>query len=73
MLTAVRLHLQNQNNVSSDGIFRVLPSYVIWAYFIILERDMMTKVLYGKKKRDNVAHILYDIWDHEDGPETTKG
>ena len=35
--------------------------------------DMMTKVLYGQKKRDNVARILYDIWDHEDGPETTKG
>ena len=35
--------------------------------------DMMTKVLYGKKKRDNVARILYDIWDHEDGPETAKG
>ena len=29
--------------------------------------DMMTKVLYGQKKRDNVSHILYDIWDHEDG------
>ena len=29
--------------------------------------DMMTKVLYGKKKRDNVARILYDIWDQEDG------
>ena len=35
--------------------------------------DMMTKVLYGKKKQDNVACILYDIWDHEDGPETAKG
>ena len=35
--------------------------------------DMMTKVLYEQKKRDNVAHILYNIWDHEDGPETTKG
>ena len=34
--------------------------------------DMMTKVLFGQKKRDNVARILYDIWDHEDGPETTK-
>ena len=45
MLTAVCLHLQNQNNVSSDGIFRVLPSYVIWAYFIILERDMMNTIL----------------------------
>ena len=35
--------------------------------------DMTTKVLYGQKKRDNVACILYDIWDHEDGPETAKG
>ena len=35
--------------------------------------DMMTKVLYGQKKRDNVARILYDIWDHKDGPETAKG
>ena len=35
--------------------------------------DMMKKVLYGKKKRDNVARILYNIWDHEDGPETAKG
>ena len=35
--------------------------------------DMMTKVLYGKKKRENVARILYNIWDHEDGPETKKG
>ena len=34
--------------------------------------DMMTKALYGKKKRDNVSHILYDIWDHEDGPEPAK-
>ena len=35
--------------------------------------DMMRKVLYGKNKQDNVARILYDIWDHEDGPETAKG
>ena len=35
--------------------------------------DMMTKVLYGQSERDNVARILYDIWDHEDGPETAKG
>ena len=35
--------------------------------------DMMTKVLYGKKKRDNVARILYGIWEHKDGPETAKG
>ena len=34
--------------------------------------DIMTKVLYVQKKRDNVAHILYDIWDHEDGPEPAK-
>ena len=33
---------------------------------------MITKVLYGQKKRDNVARILCDIWDHEDGPETAK-
>ena len=32
--------------------------------------DMMNKVLYGQKKRDNVACILYEIWDHKDGPET---
>ena len=32
--------------------------------------DMMTKVLYGQKKQYNVARILYEIWDHEDGPET---
>ena len=30
---------------------------------------MMTKVLYGQKKRENVSRILYDIWDHEDRPE----
>ena len=30
--------------------------------------DMMTKVLYGQKNRDNIARILYDIRDHEDGP-----
>ena len=35
--------------------------------------DMITKVLYIQKKRDNVARILYNIWDHEDGPETAKG
>ena len=29
-------------------------------------------VIYGQKKRDNSARILYDIWDHEDGPETAK-
>ena len=34
--------------------------------------DMMTKFLYGQKKRDNVSRILYDIWDHEDGPEPAK-
>ena len=34
--------------------------------------DMMKKFLYGQKKRDNVARILYDIWDHEDGLETKK-
>ena len=34
--------------------------------------DMMTKVLYGQKKRDNVSRILYNIWDHEDGPEPAK-
>ena len=34
--------------------------------------EMMTKVLYGQKKRDNVSCILYDIWDHEDGPEPAK-
>ena len=35
--------------------------------------DMITKVLYEKKKRDNVARILYEIWDHEDGQKTAKG
>jgi len=30
--------------------------------------DMMTKVLYGQKKRDNVSCILYDIYDHDNGP-----
>ena len=35
--------------------------------------DMKNKFLYGQKKRDNVAHILYDIWDHEDGPQPAKG
>ena len=35
--------------------------------------DMMKKVLYGQKKQDNVARILYGIWDYEDGPETKKG
>ena len=34
--------------------------------------DMITKVLYGQKKQDNVSRILYDIWDHEYGPETAK-
>ena len=34
--------------------------------------DMMTTVLYGQKKRDNVSRILYDIWDHKDGPEPAK-
>ena len=34
---------------------------------------MMTKLLYGQKKQYNVARILYDIWDNEDGPETAKG
>ena len=33
---------------------------------------MMTKVLYGQKKRDSVSCILYAIWDHEDEPESTK-
>ena len=30
--------------------------------------DMMTKVLYGQKKRDSVSCILYDIYNHDDGP-----
>ena len=34
--------------------------------------DMMSKFIYGQKNRDNVSRILYDIWDHEDGPETAK-
>ena len=34
---------------------------------------MITNVLYRQKKQDNVACILYDIWDHKDGPETAKG
>ena len=34
--------------------------------------DMMTKVLNRQKKRDNVFRILYDIWDHEDEPDTEK-
>ena len=34
--------------------------------------DMMTKVIYGQKKRDNVSHIIYDIWDHKDVPEPAK-
>ena len=33
--------------------------------------DMMIKVLYVEKKRDNLSRILYDIWDHEDGPDTS--
>ena len=33
---------------------------------------MMTKVLYAQKKRDNASRIIYDIWDHEYGPETAK-
>ena len=32
--------------------------------------DMMIKVLSGHKKRYNISRIIYDIWDHEDGPET---
>ena len=35
--------------------------------------DIMTKIPYLQKKRYNVALILYDIWDHEDGPEPKKG
>ena len=35
--------------------------------------EMITKVIYRQKKRDNVARILYDIWDHDDGTETAKG
>ena len=34
--------------------------------------DMMTKLFYGQKKQDKVSHIIYDIWDHEDGPEPAK-
>ena len=34
--------------------------------------DMMTKVIYGQKKRDNISGILYDIWDHEDGADPSK-
>ena len=34
--------------------------------------DMMTNVLYGQKKQDNVSHILYDVWDHNDRPDTEK-
>ena len=35
--------------------------------------DMMKKVLYRQKKRDNLSRILYDIWNHEDGPDPAKG
>ena len=34
--------------------------------------DMMNKVLYRQKKRENVTRILYDIWDHRNGPEPAK-
>ena len=34
--------------------------------------DMMNKVLYGQKQQYNVSRILYEIWDHEDGPEPAK-
>ena len=34
--------------------------------------EMMTKVLDGNKKRDNVSRILYDIWDHKDRPDLAK-
>ena len=35
--------------------------------------EIINKVLNGQKNRDNLARILYDIWDHEDGPEPEKG
>ena len=31
--------------------------------------DMLTKVLYGNKKRTNVRRIMYDIFDHDDSPQ----
>ena len=31
------------------------------------QSNMMTKVLYGQKKQDNVSRDLYDIYDNEDG------
>ena len=36
MQTAVRLHLRNQTMYLPTVSFRVLPSYVLWAYFINL-------------------------------------
>ena len=41
------------NNVSSDGIFCVLPSYVLWAYFITMD--------YRALKIDHVRKIL--LWN----------
>ena len=37
MRTALCLHLRNQTMYLPTVSFRVLPSYVLWAYFIILE------------------------------------
>ena len=34
--------------------------------------DMMTNVRYGKKKRDNVSRIFYNILDHKVGPDPAK-
>jgi len=29
--------------------------------------DLLTKVMFGSKRRGLVSRILYDIYDHEDG------
>ena len=39
MRTAVRLHLRNQTMYLPTVSFRVLPSYVLWAYFIMKGED----------------------------------
>ena len=67
MRTAVRLHLRNQTMYLPTVYFCVLPSYVLWAYFII---PLKIFILYGCSvcKHKNTCKQVYSwSWSYHTG------
>ena len=72
MRTAVRLHLRNQTMYLPTVSFRVLPSYVLWAYFIMgtlqgfFGIDMMDDGNALEKSNQMVSHKLEALKTYSD-------